>query len=81
MLKSAVTAPDLVPVAIQGAVASADQAKAAVRGISLRRTMTEVDVRQGEEEEVRGMKLLNHAAIEVEARPRGQTQCKQTAVL
>ena len=40
MLKSTSTAPDFVPVAIQGAFASGDQAKVAVRGISLSRTMT-----------------------------------------
>jgi hypothetical protein len=39
LLKSTSTAPDLVPVAIQGALASGDQAKALVRGISLKRTM------------------------------------------
>jgi hypothetical protein len=39
LLKSTLTAPDLVPVAIHGELVSGDQAKAAVRGISLRRTI------------------------------------------
>jgi hypothetical protein len=41
LLKSTSTAPDLVPVAIHGVLASGDQAKAAVRGISRSRTMVD----------------------------------------
>ena len=43
LLKSTSTAPDFVPVASQGDSASGDQAKVAVRGISLNRTMVVED--------------------------------------
>ena len=46
LLKSTSTAPDFVPVATQGALASGDQAKAAVRGISLNRTILSLRVKE-----------------------------------